>query len=60
MSKQIVMLNNNNKPQGPITDGPQLSEIRTSATLQRHVLQIVSYHAGRRLGMPDNAAIDEL
>jgi hypothetical protein len=25
MSKQIVMLNDNNKPQGPIPNGPQLS-----------------------------------
>jgi len=60
MSKQIIMLNNNNKPQGPITDGPQLSKIRTNTTLQRHVLKIVSDHAGSLLGLPDNAAIDKL
>jgi hypothetical protein len=53
MSKQIVMLDDNNKPQGPI-------DISTSTTLQKHVLKIVSDHAGRSLAMPDNAAIDAL
>jgi hypothetical protein len=60
MSKQIVMLDDNNKPQGPINDSTQLSNIGTSTTLQKHVLKIVSDHAGRRLGMLDNAAINAL
>jgi hypothetical protein len=54
------MLNNNDRPQGPITNGTQLSNIRTSTTLQRHVLKMVSDHAGRRLGMLDDTAIDAL
>jgi hypothetical protein len=60
MSKQIVKLDDNNKPKGPFDDGTQLSDIGTSTPLQKHVLKIVSDHAGRRLGMPDNAAIDAL
>ena len=60
MSKQIIMLDNNNRPQGPNADGTQLSNIGTSTALQRHMLKIVSNHAGRRLGMPDNAVIDAL